>query len=187
MLLVRLKYDGEKYAQSTAIVRYYDKDGDFIKNSSYSSCHGKGDISTYVFDLPRNSMGEKLDYTTFKIAISASGANGTSYKDQLEIGESSSFVKEYEYENSESYYCTIPITNKGKTEVQSGDCVVILWRGDEPIAVNSLHLSGIAGNETVERRVYWRWNRSEGVDQNTRVVPDGITIEYNYARINSGD
>ena len=129
-----------------------------------------------IFELPKNSSGEVVPYSAYTISIATWKENNyQSVKDKLIIGTPSEItVNEYE-----DYYVTLPIENKGTAEIYDGELLLYFWKGDKVIGVRTERLDGIVGGETTNRKI---WVGSYQVD-GEYVVPDGVTVDYNYANI----
>ena len=82
-------------------------------------------------------------------------------------------------EEYEEYYFTLPIENKGTAEIYDGELLLYFWKGDKVIGVRTERLDGIVGGETTNRKI---WVGSYQVD-GEYVIPDGVTVDYNYANI----
>ena len=176
-LVLKLKYTGESYAQADFTVNYYNQSGDLIKSSNnYNDYFQKDDTESIVFMLPKNSSGEVVPYSAYTISIEAwETSRYQSVKDKLIIGTPSQIIAE-EYEE---YYFTLPIENKGTAEIYDGELLLYFWKGDKVIGVRTERLDGIVGGETTNRKI---WVGSYQVD-GEYVVPDGVTVDYNYANI----
>lgn len=139
-----------------------------------------GDTNSMVFDLPKNSKGEVVSYNAFTINMDVYQENWlTSVKDKLVVGVPSGFTAEWTNESGAGEYkCTIPITNNGTAEIYRGNIVVYYWKGENVIGIDSKSLNGIVGKETTNLDVWWYANANNGY-----VVPDGVTVDYNYSNI----
>ena len=181
--MVKLKYNGEKYAAVDASANYYNADGNLIKQAGTVMLDvDSGQTNTYIFDLPKTSKGEMLEYQAFTISLDAYGTSNLSVRDKIEIGVPSEITKGYENETSGSYSATIPIKNNGTAEIRRGEMVVYFWEGETVVDVRTVNLRGIVGNETADEKVYYTWNSKNGEEKH---IPDGITVDLNYAEISN--
>ena len=183
-LQLKLKYTGDKYVWANVTVNYYDHNGDLIKQATDNNYVDTGRTTTYIMPLPMNSSGVVVDYRSFTINISLDTQaynRYTSVIDQLVIGTPTEITVEHDMPTYAICSSTVTIQNTGKAEVQNGEMIVYFWKGEEIIGYETIYLRGIVGSETSTKRVSWYWDTYGGVE---KVVPDGITVEINYANIN---
>ena len=103
--------------------------------------------------------------------------NYQSVKDKLIIGTPSKII--YNEDEDDWYYFTLPIENKGSAEISNGELIIYYWKGDKIIGVNTESLAGVVGGETTNRKIYADRYLVDG----TYVIPDGVTVDYNYANV----
>ena len=180
-LVLKLKYTGEPYARAHVTVNYYNQSGDLIKSSyEFSSYFQKNDTESLLFGLPKNSSGEVVSYSAYTINIGTYEVTEyQSVKDKLIIGTPSKII--YNEDEDDWYYFTLPIENKGSAEISNGELIIYYWKGDKIIGVNTESLAGVVGGETTNRKIYADRYLVDG----TYVIPDGVTVDYNYANVPS--
>ena len=140
----------------------------------------KGEENSILFNLPYNSKGDILGYSAYTINI---GAEDESYfvsaKDNVIVGENIELKEEYSWDDGgKEYYCRISVSNKGINEVKNGEVIVYYWKGEEIIGVERCYLYQIIGKDTTEIISTFYSGKS-----NNYIVPDGVTVDFNYANI----
>ena len=177
MLVIKMRYTGEPYVVSMTRINYYNQSGDLIKSSNNRTEYfEKDDTASLVFDLPENASGEVVPYSAYTLSVwTCKEDEYQSVKNKLTIGNPSQIIESEE----KGTYFELPIENRGTAEIQRGELVLYYWKGDRVIGIRMVDLSGVVGGETTNREI---WVGRYMVD-GEYVVPDGVTVDYNYANI----